>query len=232
LRLRTTSRRKCRRKLRSVLLTEDGVILEGCGFGSPGIRVGELVFTTGMVGYPESLTDPSYKGQILIITHPLIGNYGVPDRNIKENGIPLHYESDKIQVEALVVAYETDPSHWASTMSLHQWLKSEGIPGVSNVDTRMLVEHIREKGTVMAVVAVYPENEEIDIEQLKKILERTERYDYKNLVDMVAPPKTILHVPDHGYDDTVVLIDCGVKYGIVRELLRRRIRVIRIPPRD
>ena len=225
-------KRLCRYGLRSLIVLEDGVIIEGCGFGSPGIRVGEMVFTTGMVGYPEALTDPSFEGQILIMTHPLIGNYGVPSTKITEYGLPLHYESDRIHVEALIVAYETNPSHWTSSKSLHEWLVSENIPGISDVDTRMLVKHIREKGVMMAAIAVYNYSEDVNAEYLFEILKKTTRYDYLNLVDRVSPSRPIAYTPNKHWRETILVIDCGVKYGILRELLRRKFRVIRIPCKE
>ena len=170
--------KRCRRGLRGLLLLEDGLLVEGCGFGSPGIRVGEIVFTTGMVGYPETLTDPSFCGQILVATHPLIGNYGVPSRSILEHGLPSHYESDRIWVEAFIVSFETSPSHWASSKSLHEWLAEEGVPGISNVDTRMLVKHIRDKGVMMAVAAVYPEENFLELEYLRKLKLKSETIRY------------------------------------------------------
>lgn len=225
-------RKLCKHGLKSLIVLEDGLVVEGCGFGAPGIRVGELVFTTGMVGYPETLTDPSFEGQILIMTHPLIGNYGVPSTEIREFGLPLHYESDRIHVEALIVAYETDPNHWASSKSLHEWLTSENVPGVSNVDTRMLVKHIREKGVMMAAVAVYSYAEYMDAEYLFRILKKTTRYDNLDLVNRVSPSKPIINTPNSYWKKTILVIDCGVKYGILRELLRRKFRVVRIPCKE
>jgi len=216
-----------RRGLRGVLVLEDGTILEGRGFGSEGVRYGEIVFTTGMVGYPEALTDPSFKGQILVITYPLVGNYGVPSRDVKLHGLPLHYESDRIQVEALVVAYETRPSHWSSAMSLGEWLRSEGVPGVSHVDTRFLVKRIRERGVMMAGVEV--SGGEVDPYSLLEGLRRAARYDERNLVYSVAPREVVVHEPP-GYRRTVVVLDLGVKYGILREMLARGYRVVRAPP--
>ncbi len=215
--------------MRGLLLLEDGLLVEGCGFGSPGIRVGEIVFTTGMVGYPETLTDPSFCGQILVATHPLIGNYGVPSRSILEHGLPSHYESDRIWVEAFIVSFETSPSHWASSKSLHEWLAEEGVPGISNVDTRMLVKHIRDKGVMMAVAAVYPEENFLELEYLRKLLEESEHYNEAYLVSRVSPRKIVIHEPGGNARRTVVVVDCGVKYGILRELLKRGFRVVRIP---
>ncbi|MEM1620122.1 MAG: glutamine-hydrolyzing carbamoyl-phosphate synthase small subunit [Fervidicoccaceae archaeon] len=225
--------KRCRHGLRSALLLEDGLFVEGCGFGFPGSRVGEIVFTTSMVGYPESLTDPSYRGQILVVTHPLVGNYGVPSRLMTLEGIPLNYESDRIQVEGLVVAYETEPSHWASECSLHEWLAREGVPGASHVDTRALVKRLREKGTMMAALSVYPENEEgPKSEELARLLERSKRYDDTRFVDQVTVKEPTLHEPKSGVRGLVVVVDCGVKYGILRELLSRRLAVLRIPCGD
>ncbi len=220
---------RCRRGLNALLLLEDGTLIEGCGFGAPGLKVGEVVFTTSMVGYPESLTDPSYEGQILVITYPLVGNYGVPGRELKLCGIPLHYESDKIHVEGLIVAEETDPSHWASTMSLHEWLKAEGIPGMSCVDTRFLVKKLRTKGVMMGVLKVFSQQEKCSIEELSEILAKTPRYDNLNLVERVSPRKIIVHQPHRESKKLVAIIDCGVKYGILRELLSRGYKIVRFP---
>ncbi len=221
---------RCPRGLRSRILLSRGIVFEGCGFGAPGLRVGEIVFTTGMVGYPESLTDPSYRGQILVITHPLVGNYGVPSRDRGMHGLPLHYESDRIQVEALVVAEETRPSHWESVESLHEWLRREGVPGISRVDTRLLVSMIREKGVEMAAVAVFPEDQDLGLEPLIKALEEHPGYDSVDYVAQVSPARPVEHWPEGGEArSTLVLYDCGVKYGILRELLNRGFHVVRIP---
>ena len=224
---RPGAKKKCRRKLRGILVLEDGTILEGCGFGATGIRYGEIVFTTGMVGYPEALTDPSFRGQILVMTYPLIGNYGVPSRDLMIHGVPLHYESDRIQVEAFIVAYETMPSHWSSVISLHEWLRSEGIPGISRIDTRFLVKKIREAGVMMAGVAVC--EDEIDPYSLLEGLRRVQRYDEIDFVSQVCPSTILIHEPPSARR-TVILLDLGVKYGILRELLERGYRVIRAPP--
>lgn len=212
--------------MKAYLLLEDGTIVEGKGFGAEGVKFGEVVFTTAMVGYPESLTDPSYKGQILVMTYPLIGNYGVPSKEIKENGIPLHYESDKIQVEGYVISKLMRASHWASEMSLDEWLKREGVPGIEGVDTRALVKKIREKGVMMGALAVG----DYEKEELEKIMEKVKKlsYDEANFVDKVTPKEIIIHEPKKA-DKTVVVVDCGVKYGILREFLKRGFKVIRIP---
>lgn len=224
-------RKKLCRGLKSYLILEDGTIMEGCGFGSPGIRVGELVFTTGMVGYHEAITDPSFKGQILIFTHPMMGNYGVPSKEILEFGIPKYFESDRPQVEAVVVAYHNIPSHWASIKSLDEWLRDEGVPAVSDVDTRELVKRIREKGVMNALVVVYEDSEEVSVDDLISKLNSSLRYDYRDLVSEVMPKNIVFHEPLNFSSNvpTIIAVDCGIKYGILRELIKNGFRVIRIP---
>jgi len=130
------------------LLLEDGTSVAGYGFGYESNTEGEVVFNTGMVGYPETLTDPSYCGQILILTYPLIGNYGVPE-NIRENGLLKFFESEKIQIKGLIVSdYSFDYSHWSAVKSLDEWLKEFQIPAIYSVDTRMLTRKLREFGTM------------------------------------------------------------------------------------
>jgi len=220
----------CKTGLEAVLILEDGSIYYGCGFGAKGTAVGEVVFTTSMVGYPESLTDPSYAGQILIITHPLVGNYGVASRELAIYGVPLHFESDRIWVSGFVIHDLTEPSHWSSIMSLDEWLRREGIPGIYRVDTRALVKKIREKGVMMGILHVYdPREEEPDIDELYAKLKSSPRYDDIPFVDIVSPKEVIVHEPENP-KITVGILDCGVKYGIVRELLKRRCRVVRYPP--
>ncbi len=183
-----------------------------------------------MVGYPESLTDPSYAGQILIITHPLVGNYGVASRKLSIYGVPLHFESDRIWVSGLVIHDLTEPSHWSSTMSLDEWLRRENIPGIYRVDTRALVKKIREKGVMMGILHVYdPNEEEPDIEKLYNRLRTSKKYDEIPFIDLVSPKEIVVHEPENPRY-TVGILDCGVKYGIVRELLKRNCRVIRYPP--
>ncbi|MGH2347612.1 MAG: carbamoyl-phosphate synthase domain-containing protein, partial [Chloroflexota bacterium] len=125
------------------LVLADGTVFPGRGFGAAVECEGEVVFTTGMVGYPESLTDPSYRGQILVFTYPLIGNYGVPARELVD-GIPSRFESGRIQVRGLAVArYCAEPSHHEATSSLGDWLEASGIPGIEGIDTRALTQRLR-----------------------------------------------------------------------------------------
>lgn len=133
---------------------EDGSAYQGYSFGAKKSIAGELVFQTGMVGYPESVTDPSYRGQILVITFPLVGNYGVPDRKAMDDlltELPAHFESSQIHVSGLVVASYCgeDYSHFLATSSLGSWLKEQGVPAIYGVDTRALTKKIREKGSML-----------------------------------------------------------------------------------
>jgi carbamoyl-phosphate synthase small subunit len=127
---------------KGTLMLKDGTTIEGISFGAETAAAGEVVFNTGMVGYPEALTDPSYKGQILVLTYPLIGNYGVPDDKLRDEfGLAKYFESDKVQITGLIVAdYSHFPSHWASVKSLSAWLKENNIPALYGVDTRALTK--------------------------------------------------------------------------------------------
>jgi len=202
------------------LVLENGSVFPGCSFGSVRRTCGEVVFTTTMYGYPEALTDPSYKGQILVITHPMVGNYGIPKKTLihKPSGLPLHYESNGIKVEGLVVSWQTEPNHWASSMSLGEWLESENIPGIQFVDTRKLVKELRKKGVMMG--AIVPEEEDG-----LSYLYSQPKYDENDYVKLVKPKNVI----EHGEGIPVAVLDCGVKYGIIRELTERGLKVLRIP---
>jgi carbamoyl-phosphate synthase small subunit len=130
--------------------------IHGRSFGAPVSMSGEVVFNTGMVGYPEALTDPSYRGQILVLTYPMIGNYGVPDETLKdEHGLPTYFESNEIHISGLVVSsYSWKYSHWAAQKSLADWLKQHNIPAIYGVDTRQLTKTLREHGTIMGRLEV------------------------------------------------------------------------------
>ncbi|HEC87623.1 MAG TPA: hypothetical protein ENI49_07175 [Thermoplasmatales archaeon] len=156
----TSDRKKAR------LILEDGTIFEGYSFGSIKTVSGEVVFNTGMIGYPESLTDPSYRGQILVLTYPLIGNYGIPG-NEKEDGLLKHFESDKIQVQGLVIVNDSEEySHWNAKKSLSEWMREHNIPGIYGVDTRELTKKLRERGTMLGKI-VY-DNDNIEFEDPNK----------------------------------------------------------------
>ncbi len=196
------------------LVLEDGTIFEGFSFGSNKSVNGEVVFNTGMVGYPETLTDPSYKGQILVMTYPLIGNYGIPGDE-KENDLYKNFESNEIQVQGLVVSdLSSDYSHWSAKKSLSQWFKENDIPGIYGVDTRMLTKNLREKGTQLGKI-IYGD-EKIKFEDPNE----------RNLVSEVSINEVIEYKKSK---KKIAVIDCGVKNNVIRAFLKRDISVIRYP---
>lgn len=192
---------------------EDGTRLSGIGFGCIRPASGEVVFNTGMVGYVESLTDPSYRGQILVMTYPLIGNYGVPAPEAGQR-----FESDRIQVAGLVVATAAgDKGHAGAARSLPEWLAAEGVPGVEGVDTRHLTLRLRERGTMLG--RILPEGTEAAT---------VEQFD-PNRVQVVADVATRVPLELGAGRKRVVLVDCGVKRSIARELLARDVAVWQVP---
>jgi carbamoyl-phosphate synthase small subunit len=196
------------------LILEDGSTYEGYTFGAWKSVAGEVVFNTGMVGYPESLTDPSYRGQILVLTYPLIGNYGVPSKERDSNGLLKHFESETIQIAGLVVSdYSERYHHWSSATSLSNWLAEHHIPGIFGIDTRALTKKLREKGVMLGKIVC---DTDIDLEDPNQ----------RNLVAEVSIQKPILY--SRG-ETRLVLVDCGVKNNIIRSLLNRNISVLRVP---
>ena len=196
------------------LILEDKSVFHGYSFGSKKAISGEVVFNTGMVGYPESLTDPSYKGQILTLTYPLIGNYGVPG-NEKEDNILKFFESDKIQVQGLIISdYSFEYSHWNAKKSLSEWLKENDIPGIYGIDTRELTKKLRKKGTMLGKIVYGKE---------KPILKDPNK---RNLASEISVEKPIIYKKGKR---KVVLVDCGTKNNIIRAFLRRNFTVIRVP---
>lgn len=197
------------------LVLENGMSFEGYSFGFENSTSGEVVFNTAMVGYPESLTDPSYAGQILTVTYPLVGNYGVPEDKII-NGLSEFYESEKIQVNGLIISeYSHQYSHWNAQKSLGEWLKENQVPGIYGIDTRELTKLIREKGSMKGKI-IFNSDDEIDFNDPDK----------ENLVSKVSC-KEILSYGNGS--KKVVLVDCGVKHNIVRCLLKRDVSIIRVP---
>ena len=204
------------------LILDDGTVFCGWAFGAAKNTTGEVVFNTAMTGYPESLTDPSYAGQILVTTYPLIGNYGVPDTGLAANGLPLFMESEKIHAKALIVAdYSETYSHWNAKESLDAWLKREGIPAITGIDTRRLTKLLREHGVMMGRIEV--KSEEVKSEKF------TEEYGSVNWVEKVSCKEVITYQPIGEKKHRVVLVDCGVKANIIRCLIRRGIEVVRVP---
>jgi len=196
------------------LVLEDGSEFTGKSFGHEESIAGEVVFNTAMTGYPESLTDPSYKGQILVLTYPLVGNYGVP-RDESENGLFRFFESDRLHISALVVSdYSAEYSHWNAQRSLGEWLVQNRIPGIFGVDTRFITKLLREKGSMLGKI-IFDDRE-------------PETYDpnLENLVEKVSIGKKQVYGKGK---HRILLIDCGVKYNIIRYLLERDTTVIRVP---
>lgn len=198
------------------LRLENGLEFKGYSFGYDGPSDGEIVFSTAMVGYPESLTDPSYSGQILCVTYPLIGNYGVPSEEM-EGGISKYFESEKIHVRGLVISdYSFNYSHWNATKSLDQWLKEQKIPGIYGIDTRELTKVLRENGSMLGMIV--PEGSAADFPIPNPNLE--------NQVAIVSCKEVIRYGSG---DKKVVLVDCGVKHNILRCLIKRGVEIIRVP---
>ena len=210
----------------AVLALEDGSVFRGQGFGAQARVTGEVVFNTSMVGYPESLTDPSYYGQILVMTYPILGSYGLPSYSLRDKyGLPLHYESDAAKVTGYGVHSISNPSHWSSEMALGEWLAEQRVPGICGIDTRALTQAIRMKGTMLGILEVSQNGVERDTARvLTESLTDPNAYD---LVERVTASEPIHYV--NNADDTIVLVDCGVKYGILRSLLERGPSVVRVP---
>jgi len=204
---------------RTRLVLEDGTQFTGESFGALEAVSGEVVFNTGMVGYPESLTDPSYHGQILVMTYPLAGNYGVPGDEA-EDGMRTYFESPRIRVRGLVVAEHSEEySHWNAAKSLSAWLGEEGVPGISGIDTRALTRILREKGTVPGkIVRVEGGQDLSDIP--------FEDPNLRNLAAEVSVSEPVLYPRG---PRRIVLVDCGAKNNIVRSFLKRDITVFRVP---
>ena len=200
----------------ATLELQDGTSFSGEAFGDFRPTAGEVVFNTGMVGYPESLTDPSYCGQILVLTYPLVGNYGVPESGVDHLGLPKNFESDRIQVAGLVVAtLSRDYSHHAAVQSLHEWLAEEGIPGLTGVDTRHITKRLRARGVMPG-----------------RLLDGTGTVEFedpntRDLAGDVCSSETSFY--NEGGGPRVAVIDAGVKTSILRSLALRGFEVARVP---
>ena len=193
---------------------EDGSVFEGTFFGYPRSIAGEVVFNTGMIGYPETMTDPSYCGQILTLTYPLIGNYGVPQSESK-SALPSRFESNRIQISGLIVSdYSREYSHWNAVRSLSEWMKEYQVPGLYGIDTRALTKKLREKGTLLGKIEQESEN--------------VPYYDpnLDNLMEKVSIDKPVTYGKGK---IRIALIDCGCKANIIHSLLKRGVQVRRVP---
>lgn len=201
------------------LQLSDGTEFHGKSFGYEQPVAGEVVFNTAMMGYPESLTDPSYAGQLLTMTFPLVGNYGVPPFTFdKQTGLPDFMESDRIYASALIVSdYSEQYSHWNAVESLGEWLQREKVPGITGIDTRELTKVLREHGVMMGKILF--EDEPNNVPEAD--------YEGVNFVDRVSVKEIVRY--NEGAGRKVVLVDCGVKANIIRELIQRGVEVVRVP---
>ena len=206
--------------MKAALILEDGSRFEGTAFGSLRNTSGEVVFNTAMTGYPESLTDPSYAGQILVSTFPLIGNYGVPPHKQEEDGLEEHFEGSHIYARALVVAdYSSAYSHWNAEENLEEWLRREDIPAITGIDTRALTKALRERGVMRGRIVMEGLEDRSGIDT----------YEDHNFVAEVSCKEVLHYLPAQTPRKKVVLVDCGCKYNIIRCLLSRGLEVIRVP---
>ena len=201
------------------LQLSDGTEFHGKSFGYEQPVAGEVVFNTAMMGYPESLTDPSYAGQLLTMTFPLVGNYGVPPFTFdKQTGLPDFMESDRIYASALIVSdYSEQYSHWNAVESLGEWLQREKVPGITGIDTRELTKVLREHGVMMGKILF--DDEPSNVPEAD--------YEGVNCVDRVSVKEIVRY--NEGAGRKVVLVDCGVKANIIRELIQRGVEVVRVP---
>jgi len=203
--------------MKAVLVLEDGSVWPGEGFGAFAKVSGEVVFNTGMVGYPESITDPSYHGQILCQTYPLIGNYGVSSKS---------FESDKPKIQGYIVSECCEvPSHASSEKSLDAWFKENGIPGISDLDTRALTKKLRVRGVMLGILETY--YTKVDLAALRREARMIPDPNKRHLVGEMTVKKIKVYNRDR--KKTVVLIDCGAKLNILQSLLRREVKVVRVP---
>lgn len=203
--------------MKATLTLDNGAVFEGYSFGSEQATSGEVVFSTAMTGYPESLSDPSFSGQLLTLTFPIEGNYGVPDAGLAANGLSEFLESEKIHIRGLIVSdYSDKYSHWNAKQSLSEWLKSQHIPAITGVDTRALTKLLREQGTMLGKLTIGDAN--VDIPFYSP--------DSENLVAKASCKEPITY-GNGKYK--VVLVDCGVKHNIIRCLLQHDVTVVRVP---
>ena len=201
---------------KATLILDDGSRFEGYSFGYEAPVAGEVVFSTAMTGYTESFTDPSYRGQLLVMTYPLVGNYGVPSPKHDENGIALFRESDEVHPLGIIVSdYSEEHSHWNAEESLGEWLGREKVFGLTGVDTRELAKTLREKGSMKGKI-VLEGGEDIAFDDPNA----------RNLVAEASPSEVVIY--GHG-PKKVVLVDCGAKNNIVRNLIRPEITLYRVP---
>ena len=196
------------------------------GFGYSTTTFGEIVFNTGMVGYTETLTDPSYSGQILTLTYPLVGNYGIPDPKLKnDDGVSKYFESSKIQARGLVVhELSLTASHWNLSMTLDEWMNNEKIPGISGIDTRQLTKKLRQSGVMMAAICV--SDTDIDVDVVMEQLKDAPNYNDENFMNVVSTETSEKFGNDK---ENIVLIDTGTKNAIIRNIRELGYNAIKVP---
>ena len=214
----------------AILMFKDGRYFEGIGFGATKKVFGEIVFTTITgAGYNETLTDPSYKGQIVVMTHPLVGNYGVPAWEKDTYGIHKYFESDSIKVSGFVVnECCKNPSHYESEKTLNEFLLEENIPGIEWIDTRAITKVLREEGVQLGLLAVLNPEESPNIEKLRAEVKNVEDPNLRHLASEVSTKEVKVFRPSKPRGK-VVIVDLGVKNNILRNFVERNIEVISVP---
>ncbi|NVM46438.1 MAG: glutamine-hydrolyzing carbamoyl-phosphate synthase small subunit [Candidatus Lokiarchaeota archaeon] len=214
----------------AILMFKDGRYFEGIGFGATKKVFGEIVFTTITgAGYNETLTDPSYKGQIVVMTHPLVGNYGVPAWEKDSYGIHKYFESDSIKVSGFVVnECCKNPSHYESVKTLNEFLLEENIPGIEWIDTRAITKVLREEGVQLGLLAVLNPEESPNIEELRAEVKNVEDPNLRHLASEVSTKEVKIFSPSKPRGK-VVIVDLGVKNNILRNFVERDIEVISVP---
>jgi carbamoyl-phosphate synthase small subunit len=205
-----------RNRMHAVLVLEDGSVWQGNGFGAVGKTTGEVVFNTGMVGYVQCITDPSYYGQIVCQTYPLIGNYGICKNE---------FESDGPKISGYVISELCkNPEHYTSERNLEEWLESNGIPGIEGIDTRELTKTLRTKGTMLGLLKT--SRKPINVERLLEEVKRVKDPNSRDLISEVTVKEPVTYQQG---GKMAVVIDCGAKNGIIRSLLERGIETLRVP---
>lgn len=200
---------------RAKLILSDGTEFKGYSFGARQSTSGEVVFNTGMTGYPQSLTDPSYAGQILTFTFPLIGNYGVAKKNRDEHGILKWFESEKIHLKGIIVnEFSKQPSHWKSSINFEKWLQDEQVPAIFDIDTRELTKRLRSKGVMLGKIVIA--NKDVALED-------------PNKVSLVKSVSTNAPYTCGKGSLTIIVVDCGVKLNIIRKLLKHDVNIKVVP---
>lgn len=200
----------------AALHLSDGTIFRGVSFGAETSTTGEVVFNTAMSGYTESLTDPSYMGQICMVTYPMVGNYGVPSNEVDEYGIEKYWESPRIHMHGMIVGdYSTHYSHWNATKSLSEWLKEQGVPAITGIDTRALTKHLRENGSMTGAIVIGDDP-----------VPTIELIEEENLVAKAS----CTEIRTYGTGEKkIVLLDCGTKNNIIRQLIDEELTIVRVP---